>query len=122
MTSGAGYTEAPRYFRINPQNYSGRRLYRLVGSNHLIVTNACRELVSGPEKHGKPDSVWLQENLRIIDKFGPIDVLLICGKVAQRTYAQCRFIAPLEIEMPHPAARAVWTKERIEALSIKIQS
>jgi hypothetical protein len=81
MTSGAGYAEAPRSFRINPKNYSGKRLYRIVGADaDLHVTNACRELVGSASEHGKPDPAWLRENL---DLLAPFDVLLVCGKVAR---------------------------------------
>lgn len=129
MTSEAGYAEAPRYFRINPDNFSGRRLYKLVGPDaNLLVTNACRELVKSPKEHGKPNPSWLAENLRIIDTVeglpsqGAIDVLLVCGKVAQRTFAECGFTTKHArvIEIPHPAAR-VWTREYIDQVAKSIQ-
>lgn len=133
MTSGAGYSEAPRFFRINAENYSGKRLYKLIGPDaKLLVTNACRELVTGPQHHGKGDPVWLEENLRTLDGLGPmpegatpanIDVLLVCGKVAQATYLaqtyQCRWAKVLF--MPHPAARSYWTKQVIEAMALQIR-
>lgn len=128
MTSGAGYAEAPRYFQINPQNHSGRRLYRLVGLDaSLVVTNACRELVTGPTQHGTPDPVWLAENLRILDgdilDEQYIDLLLVCGKVAQRTFKVCKYRprAARVIEIPHPAARSVWTREFIAETAKTIQ-
>ena len=128
QTSGAGYTEAPRFFRINPQNFSGRRLYNLIGPDaKLLVTNACRELVSGPNHHGKPDPKWLAENLTLIESglpnSAPIDVLLVCGKVAQRTYRECGYQSQTAriIEIPHPAARAVWTRQYIEQVAKQIQ-
>lgn len=119
MTSGAGYAEAPRYFRISPENYTGKRLYKLIGDNHLVVTNACRELVTGPDKHGKGDPVWLEENLRALDSRGiwpevdegRIDLLLVCGRVAQKAYLSQRFECRHAniYFMPHPAARFHWT-------------
>lgn len=132
QTSSAGYAQAPRFFRINKQNFSGRRLYKIVGPQaQLLVTNACRELVSGPEKHGNGNPTWLAENLPVYltakrplavihereeykNPFQPIDLLMVCGKVAQKTYRDCGF-KPLwarVIEMPHPAARS-WTKFEI---------
>lgn len=133
MTSGAGYREAPRFFRINPQNYSGKRLYKLVGPEaKLLVTNACRELVCGPQHHGKGDPAWLRENLTLIETGARlsewparrrIDVLLVCGKVAQRTFQSCGY-RPTQariIEMPHPAARSFWTRETITQMSLRIQ-
>lgn len=137
MTSSAGYQEAPRYFRINPENHSGRRLYKLIGPNaKLLVTEACRELVSNARQHGKPDPVWLGENLRILDGVGGvfpsggvvpdgkwrIEVLLVCGKVAQRTFNQCGYTCKVArvIAIPHPAARRVWTKEFVESISRQI--
>jgi hypothetical protein len=129
QTSGAGYTEAPRFFRINPKNFSGRRLYRICGPNaQLLVTNACRELVSGPSHHGKPDPEWLAENLWEIERrrpdSAPIDVLLVCGKVAQATYKACGYKSETArvIEIPHPAARFIWTREFEERISRSIQA
>ncbi len=138
MTSGAGYREAPRYFRISPENYSGKRLYKLCGPNaRLLVTNACRELVSGPEKHGKGDTLWLSENLMILDGVGGtlpgggivpdsewrIDALLVCGRVAKETYRKCGYVpkAARIFEFPHPAARMFWTSEKIAEIAGQIQ-
>lgn len=117
MTSGAGYKEAPRAFRINPLNYSGKRLYKIVGPDtHLLVTNACRELCASANHHGKPDPVWLRENLERLE----FDVLLVCGKIAQATYAQSGYQFDRVIEMPHPAAR-MWTKAMIEEMAQRVK-
>lgn len=118
MTSGAGYKEAPRSFRINPHNYSGKRLYRIVGSDaDLLVTNACRELCGSANHHGTPDPDWLRENLELL---APFDVLLVCGKVAQATYAKTGHEFSSTIEMPHPAAR-MWTNWMIEATAQRVK-
>jgi hypothetical protein len=118
MTSGAGYEEAPRSFRINPQNYSGKRLYRIVGPDaDLHVTNACRELCGSANHHGTPDPLWLRENLDIL---APFDVLLVCGKVAQATYAQTGHSFERVIEIPHPAARR-WTQAAIGAAAQRVK-
>ena len=138
MTSEAGYEEAPRYFRINRKNRSGGRLYRLIGDNaRLLVTNACRELGRSAKYHGKGDPIWLGENLRLLDGVGGvlpggglapdskwrIDVLLVCGRVAQRTFQDCDYQPKNAqiIEMPHPAARQ-WTKEKLATTSSQIQT
>lgn len=120
-TSDAGYRhEAPHHFQINANNFSGRRLYKLVGGAELIVTNACRELVSSATEHGVPDPGWLGENLRSL---WPFDVLLLCGKVAQKTFKGSAFdlIGARIIEMPHPAARAYWTTATIAATQERIR-
>lgn len=123
QTSAAGYREAPPHFRINPRNRSGARLYKLVGpSVRLLVTNACRELVTGPEHHGKGDPEWLRDNLAHLDGLGAVDLLLVCGKIAQKTYAKCGYepsSAPVLL-MPHPTAW-VWTRDRLTATMIEIQ-
>lgn len=111
MTSGAGYKEACRSFRINPQNYSGKRLYRIVGADaDLHVTNACRELVGSANHHGTPDPGWLRENLELL---APFDVLMVCGRVAQMTYTRSGFEFDKVIWMDHPAARR-WSTAKIE--------
>ena len=103
--------KAPGLFRINPKNRTGSRLYYLLGHRDLWVTNACREQVGSADEHGRPDPEWLAENLRLIT----FDLLLVCGKVAQQTYAKCGFThTARELWFPHPAARGSWTKEILE--------
>jgi hypothetical protein len=120
MTSGAGYAEAPRSFRINPDNFSGKRLYRICGPDAtLLVTNACRELCSSANHHGTPDPAWLHENLKLLE---PFDVLLICGRVARATYARCGYVASARVfEMMHPAART-WTNAMLNATAAEVQA
>ena len=97
---------APRWFRINQYNHSGKRLYKLVDSTDLLVTNACKYMVTSPNDHGKPDPVWLAENLQRVH----CDLLLVCGKVAQETFDKCRYTPLCKVlKMPHPAWRG-WTK------------
>jgi hypothetical protein len=118
MTSGAGYREAPRSFRINPDNFSGKRLYRIVGSGaNLLVTNSCRELCASANHHGIPDPGWLRENLEILEPFA---VLLVCGKVAQATYARSGFRFSQKLEIPHPAAR-MWTHAMLDAATRNVR-
>jgi hypothetical protein len=63
MWGWRGYSEAGdviRYFRINPDNFSGRRLYSLIGPSHsLLVTNSCRECQRSANDHGTPDPAWV---------------------------------------------------------------
>ena len=119
MTSGAGYREAPAFFSINPENFSGKRLYRIVGANAtLLVTNACRELVESANHHGTPDPAWLAQNLQSEE---PFDLLLVCGKVAKATYEKSGVhYWEKVIEMPHPAARN-WTNAALDAMHARIQ-
>ena len=135
MTSGAGYRQAPPFFRINPKNYSGRRLYKLLdGQGQLLVTNACKELATSAKGHGVPNPEWLAENLKTLDGMsvkpedqqidGNIDLLLVCGKVAQETFKACGYrphVARI-LEIPHPAARGKWTKETIRATQQSIHN
>lgn len=125
-TSRAGHTkEAPKFFQINPKNTSGRRLYSLIETgSSLVVTNACKELVSAAHQHGTPDPKWLCDNLTLLHRGHKFYVILVCGKVAQATYKQCEF-KPLShtriIRIPHPAARGVWNKEYIEQVKDHIK-
>lgn len=115
--TGAG--EAPRSFRINPENHSGRRLYKLIGEGcDLRVTNSCREVQRSANHHGTPDPAWVHENLTLLQPFG---LLLICGKVAQATFKDSCYIAINVIEMPHPAAR-MWSKEMIAKYQAQIRA
>jgi hypothetical protein len=70
----------------------------------LHVTNACRELCGSANHHGTPDPEWLRENLELL---APFDVLLVCGKVAQATYARSGYEFARKIEIPAPSGADV---------------
>lgn len=121
MWGWRGYSEKGdviRYFRINPENFSGRRLYRLCGDHSLLVTNSCRECQESANDHGTPDPKWVAENLEFLRLQG-MNVLLVCGKVARETYEQSGFGFPRVVFMDHPAARR-WTKEKLNATKAEI--
>jgi hypothetical protein len=126
--------EAPRYFRINPDNHSGRRLYRICGPGHsLLVTNCCRIVQSSANHHGSPDIEWTRNNLLFLQQ-QKMDLLLVCGHVARETFAQiCQMSThnlipgvsglvgvdhenPARVRyliMDHPAARR-WSNQKID--------
>lgn len=103
--------EAPRFFHINRDNFSGRRLYKLVGDNDLLVTNCCSIVQRSANHHGEPDLQWTRDNLRMAGKF---DLLMVCGKVAKATFEQVREENPPYqiLYMDHPAARR-WTQAKL---------
>lgn len=106
---------APKCFFINPHNASGRRLYKLTQArpSDLIVVNSCREQVGHANAHGTPDPEWLLASLRSVPDLYRSGVLLVCGKVAQKTFDQiAEHWRGRVICMPHPAART-WTKQQI---------
>lgn len=102
--------KAPRWFEINPNNFSGRRLYKFVGrDNQLLVTNACRELVTNSKEHGLVDHIWLGANLERCYRRMGTNLILVCGAIAAFTYRQIE--RPPDVRtlfLPHPAARN-WT-------------
>jgi hypothetical protein len=123
MWGWRGYSEAGevvRYFRINPDNFSGRRLYRICGDHTLLVTNSVRECQNTASDHGKPDPVWVAENLKFLAS-EKMDLLLVCGKVAKETYEASGFQFPRVIFMDHPAARR-WTNAAFDAARDRIAS
>ena len=97
-TSAAGYEKAPDFFCINPRNFTGRRLYRWTGEEPgtLWCTNACGELVSGPQHHGTPDVDRLARNLARWQELVWKKRVRGVGGREQLLY------------VPHPAART-WT-------------
>lgn len=106
---------APGWFRINPYNHSGSRLYDLLGHRDLWITNACDGIVSNPNGRGKPNPKRLRANLARLS----FDLLLVCGRVAQKTLDQSDFlISDFDSEkssivfMPHPASRN-WSLQSI---------
>lgn len=124
MWGWGGYNEAgedaPRHFRINPYNFSGRRLYRICsGVNHsLLVTNCCRTVQMTANHHGKPDPYWVRENLRFLCS-QQMDLLLVCGAVAKKTYEATLLDYPNVIYMDHPAARR-WSNASLDAMNARI--
>jgi hypothetical protein len=110
---------APRSFKINPLNHSGRRLYKLVGNEaRLFVANSCPKMTNHANKHAKPDPKWLAKTLSRVKA----SVILVCGRVARRTFRQSRFRPPAGVRVlriPHPAART-WTKGKIRRISRRI--
>lgn len=126
MWGWGGYNDAgedaPRYFRINPENHSGRRLYSLCGDNHLLVTNCCRKVVASANEHGVPDSSWVAENMKFLRSEGTT-LFLICGKVAQKTFEGC--FSPTDracfryLYIDHPAARR-WSRAKIHSVTEEI--
>jgi len=115
MWGGSG--NAPGLFRINPYNRSGARLTLLIGHDDFWVTNACQEYVKNAQLHGKPDPAWLATNLKRLD----YKVLLLAGKVAQKTFDGCGYVPKCKIlRMMHPAART-WTRVLIEQWKQKLK-
>lgn len=116
--------EAPRFFRINPENHSGRRLYRIVGDANLIVTNSCRTVQSTANRHGKPDPKWVRENLLQAHADG-CKLFLICGKVAQATFETAFTVSDRNLTlnylyMDHPAARR-WSNVTLDAMAASVR-
>jgi hypothetical protein len=111
--------EAPRFFRINPDNFSGRRLYSLCGDHvNLIVTNSCRTVQRSANHHGTPDPEYVRENLSRAQRDG-CNLFLICGRVARETYEKTGLEYANVLFMDHPAARR-WTKAQINEVRQQI--
>lgn len=122
MWGWRGYSEKGdviRYFRINPDNFSGRRLYRICGDHNLLVTNSCRECQETANDHGKPDPEWVADNLKFLAS-EKMDLLLVCGRVAKETYQRCGFTFPRVVFMDHPAARR-WTNQALDATRARVE-
>lgn len=111
-----GQLEADRYFRINPDNFSGRRLYRICGEHSILVTNSCRYVQKSANHHGTPDSAWVAENLKMLE---PFELLLVCGKIARKTYESTGLHHPKVIFMDHPAARR-WSNATLDAMTKRV--
>ena len=110
--------DAPPFFRINPDNFSGRRLYRMCGNANLLVTNSCRTVQESANHHGVPDPVWVASNLKFLAEQG-MDLLLVCGKVARETFEASTFQFPEVMFIDHPAARR-WTNIKLDWVSDRV--
>lgn len=113
---GETKAEAPGFFRINPYNFTGSRLYYFLGHEHFLVTNACREMVATAKGRGTPDPERLAKNLQRLT----YDLLLVCGLVARKTFNKCGHIPDCKVVyIKHPAARD-WTTEQLEQTRSKL--
>ena len=104
-----GSTNGDRFFQINPRNFSGKRLIKLLGTDNFLVTNACPKLVASANGRGTPDASWLRANLLTLKP----RLLVLCGKVAQSTFTVDMAPDARVVRLRHPAART-WTKEELE--------
>jgi hypothetical protein len=112
---------APRWFKINPQNHTGRRLYQWLKDKYeLLVTNACPQIVNNAQGRGHADSTWLADNLQ---RLQPIDLLLVCGDTAFHTFDNTGTnigYADRVLLLPHPAFRG-WSKQGIDLVGNLIE-
>ena len=112
-----GGRKASRYFQINPYNFSGARLIKLVGHDDFLVTNACPECVSTARGRGKPDAEWLAANLAMLTP----NVVIVCGRVARATFKRRMVPRGAKVfHIAHPAART-WTKAALSRTAKRIQ-
>src|ERR1700690_397009 len=61
---------SPRWYNINPNNYSGKKIYKLTGCNfrEVMVGNICKYQVGYSNELGKPDLDWVKSNFDMIPK------------------------------------------------------
>ena len=102
-------------FRINPHNYTGKKLYRVTEGHDLWVTNSSSKCAPSADVAFPPDIAFLHKALMRASW----DCYLVCGARAQdafhqvlRIYPDARAVlvtAPV-IFLPHPAARKLTNK------------
>lgn len=114
----------PRWFTINPENHSGRRLYKLTVGFELVVTNACPQVVTSAKGRGVPSPDWLALNVTALAKCDPsASLFLVCGSTAHATWKAAGLgedvYGAAVLFTPHPAWRG-WTKAVIDELTARI--
>lgn len=105
-------------FQINPKNHSGRRLYKIM-PGRFLVGDACPGIVASPNMRGVPSVEHLESVFDYaIGRGYTLPVVVIGGKIARATFEAMPHKPGIKrvMFMPHPAARAFWTKE-IEAIA-----
>lgn len=114
---GYGSSRAPLVFRINPDNFSGRRLYNMLGDRSFYVTNSSSGCARTAPERLKPDPDFLRKAVAL----RPWKLYVVCGVQATETFKLVDRQAPeLELAraqvvfMRHPAART-WTRGQLEA-------
>lgn len=101
----------PRFFVIDPQNHSGKRLYRVTDGWHLRVTNACPQWGTDPSHRGRTCLDSLERSIYAREW----DALLVCGKQAHAAVDQLLERDPQFryeygdriVRMKHPADRTL---------------
>lgn len=90
-------------FTINPQNLTGKKLYRITEGHELRVANACPEVFHTIRETGKTDIERLKKS---VNQF-KYDLYLSCGKQSNEACNQILsdFGGKPIIFMPHPASR-----------------
>lgn len=103
--------EHAKLFQINPKNRSGYRLHKII-SSRFLVGNSCDGIAPNAKTHGTPSPEYLQSVFEYATEKGfEPNLLIIGGKVAQKTYMSLRCAPKCRtLFMPHPAAR-FWTKQ-----------
>jgi ADP-heptose:LPS heptosyltransferase len=90
-------------FVINPENLTGKKLYRITAGHELRVANACPEVFHTVAETGKTDLERLKKSIKEYD----YDLYISCGK--QSNHACIAIIDAFKgkplIIMPHPASR-----------------
>lgn len=98
---------APLFFRINPQNRSGAKLYTVTQGHSLVVTNTASICGDSPDDYQPIDLAHLTKALDRLRKGIGIDAVLVCGNQSKEAWLAlpAKYRTTPHIIMPHPAAR-----------------
>lgn len=98
---------APLFFRINPRNRSGAKLYRITDGHSLVVTNTASVCGDSPDDHQPIDLAHLKRALDRLRNGIGVGAVLVCGNQAKEAWLElpAKYRATPHIIMPHPAAR-----------------
>jgi hypothetical protein len=122
MWSDTARKRSDAWFAINPDNHSGKRLYKITNSvfPSVWVTNACPQRTTHATRHGVACPKWLRANLTMLSPRERSLPLLVCGVVARAAYEACGYThdGPV-VFMMHPAART-WSKKSLAAITRRI--
>ncbi len=117
---GSEHAEAMRlFFRVNPRNKSGKRMYGICEGHDMYFTNASTTITATASGKGKTDI----ENLKEAVKAQEYDLYIVCGSQAAEAVNKIseEHINGVIIFMPHPASRNLTNKLCYEVKSL-IQS
>jgi hypothetical protein len=120
---------APRWFSINPDNVTGRNLYKMMPPGaDLLCMNVHPYIVASANHHGTPDPLYVAWNLRQLDApmWGTtrpmIDTLLVCGRIAKETFKRSPYKTYAKILfIKHPAWRA-WSNGEFQRVRAEIEA
>lgn len=103
----SSYVNQLLYFKVNPNNKSGKRMLNICEGNEMHFSNVCNQWFDNSRKKGETNL----DHLRAVLSASVFDLYIVCGSQAQAAVKQLgeEMKQPV-VFMPHPASRSLTNK------------